>query len=127
MALPISSASWPSGFSCLAFGGIDQPHHIGAIACTGRGANGEQGVEHLEIVGGQGHLGCGDVVFEVAPALGSRDRDDVPAGGQDPREGELGRGTATGLGSRAEGGDPLLVRLEPLLRHHARYGYLTSR
>ena len=63
--------------------------HVGIAVAPGRC----NPVEHGEVFLGQLDVERGHVLFEIPTALGSRDRNDVAALGEQPCEGELTRRT----------------------------------
>src|SRR3954453_16150118 len=66
---------------------IQRGHPTAVVALTG--GRGQLGVDVLEVLVGQLDLARGPVLLEVRDPLGSRDRDDIVALGQDPGEREL--------------------------------------
>ena len=79
------------GFGALEVDGL---HASFVVAVAGGGSCGEGLVNALEGFRRELEVDGAEVVFEVLEALGAGDGDDVVALGEDPCEGELGRGAA---------------------------------
>src|SRR3954463_8445791 len=91
---------------------VDRAHHRFGVA-QARGL-GQRLRDRAQLIAGQLHVGGRHVLLEVGAALGARDRDDVVALVQDPRERELARGHALAGGELLEPGDEVEVLLEVL-------------
>src|SRR5262245_37807130 len=92
--------------------------HVGVALAGGRAA-GRRLLEALEVLVAQLDLGRGEVLLQVLHALRARDRDDVLALTQQPRERELRRGDVLLLRDLEHALDELEVALE-VLAHEAR-------
>src|SRR4051794_25930277 len=92
-----------------------QRRHPAAVVALARDLR-QLGVDALEVRAGQLDVKRGPVLLEIGDALRPRDRDDVIALRQHPRQRELAGGDALLLGELADLGCEQLVALEVLTR-----------